>query len=195
MRLGPDDVNLQTKELHYNYSVLIVSLEQEESSLLHYPTIINFRRIIRRKNYIIIIFPEYDKRLLSVLCYLSHDTLGFCTFHKLSTKLPLYLYTTLTPVGMLSLALLCHNVPLLFSSTLLPNSSSTLAMLFVAWPHALFPLSLLSSTFFLFSALLPLQGMPVPSVSVLFVALLYVPPFPFSSIMDTPYICAPSFHT
>jgi len=27
MRLGPDDVNLQTKELHCNYSVLIVSAE------------------------------------------------------------------------------------------------------------------------------------------------------------------------
>jgi len=26
-RLGPDDVNLQTEELHCNYSVLIVSLE------------------------------------------------------------------------------------------------------------------------------------------------------------------------
>jgi len=26
-RLGPDDVNLQTKELHCNYSVLIVSPE------------------------------------------------------------------------------------------------------------------------------------------------------------------------
>jgi len=26
-RLGPDDVNLQTKELHCNYSVLIVSVE------------------------------------------------------------------------------------------------------------------------------------------------------------------------
>jgi len=26
-RLGPDDVNLQTEELHYNYSVLIVSAE------------------------------------------------------------------------------------------------------------------------------------------------------------------------
>jgi len=26
-RLGPDDVNLQTKELHYNYSVLIGSPE------------------------------------------------------------------------------------------------------------------------------------------------------------------------
>jgi len=59
-RLGPDNINLQTEELHYNYSVLIVSPEWEESSLLHYPTIINFRRIIRRKNYIIIIFLEYD---------------------------------------------------------------------------------------------------------------------------------------
>jgi len=27
MRLGPDDVNLQTEELHSNYSVLIVSVE------------------------------------------------------------------------------------------------------------------------------------------------------------------------
>jgi len=27
MRLGPDDVNLQTEELHYNYLVLIVSAE------------------------------------------------------------------------------------------------------------------------------------------------------------------------
>jgi len=27
MRLGPDDVNLQTEELHSNYSVLIVSTE------------------------------------------------------------------------------------------------------------------------------------------------------------------------
>jgi len=27
MRLGPDDVNLQTEELHSNYSVLIVSAE------------------------------------------------------------------------------------------------------------------------------------------------------------------------
>jgi len=27
MRLGPDDVNLQTEELHCNYSVLIVSAE------------------------------------------------------------------------------------------------------------------------------------------------------------------------
>jgi len=27
MRLGPDDINLQTKELHCNYSVLIVSAE------------------------------------------------------------------------------------------------------------------------------------------------------------------------
>jgi len=26
-RLGPDDVNLQTEELHCNYSVLIVSAE------------------------------------------------------------------------------------------------------------------------------------------------------------------------
>jgi len=26
-RLGPDDVNLQTKELHGNYSILIVSVE------------------------------------------------------------------------------------------------------------------------------------------------------------------------
>jgi len=26
-RLGPDDVNLQTEKLHYNYSVLIVSVE------------------------------------------------------------------------------------------------------------------------------------------------------------------------
>ena len=32
--LGPIDVNLQTEELHCNYSVLIESLEQEESSLL-----------------------------------------------------------------------------------------------------------------------------------------------------------------
>ena len=46
--LGPNDVNLQTKELYCNYIVLIGSLEQEESSLLCYPTIINFRRIIRR---------------------------------------------------------------------------------------------------------------------------------------------------
>ena len=46
--LGLVDVNLQTKELHCNYSVLIGSLEQEESSLLCYPTIITFRRIIRR---------------------------------------------------------------------------------------------------------------------------------------------------
>ena len=46
--LGPDDVNLQTEELHYNYTVLIESPEQEKSSLLHYPTIINFRRIIRK---------------------------------------------------------------------------------------------------------------------------------------------------
>ena len=60
MRLGLIDVNLQTEELHCNYSVLIVSLEQEEGSLPHYTTIINFRRIIWRKNYIIIIFPEYD---------------------------------------------------------------------------------------------------------------------------------------
>ena len=27
MRLGPDDINLQTKELHGNYSVLIVSVK------------------------------------------------------------------------------------------------------------------------------------------------------------------------
>ena len=27
MRLGPDDINLQTEELHCNYSVLIGSLE------------------------------------------------------------------------------------------------------------------------------------------------------------------------
>jgi len=27
MRLGPDDVNLQTKKLHCNYSVLIISVE------------------------------------------------------------------------------------------------------------------------------------------------------------------------
>ena len=27
MGLGPDDVNLQTEELHYNYSVLIVCVE------------------------------------------------------------------------------------------------------------------------------------------------------------------------
>ena len=27
MRLGPDDVNLQTEELHSNYSVLIVSVK------------------------------------------------------------------------------------------------------------------------------------------------------------------------
>jgi len=26
-RLGPDDINLQTEELYYNYSVLIVSTE------------------------------------------------------------------------------------------------------------------------------------------------------------------------
>ena len=41
--LGPDDVNLQTEEIHYNYSVLIESLKQEESSLLYYPTIYNFQ--------------------------------------------------------------------------------------------------------------------------------------------------------
>jgi len=27
MKLGPDDINLQTEELHCNYSVLIVSAE------------------------------------------------------------------------------------------------------------------------------------------------------------------------
>jgi len=47
--LGPDDVNLQTEELHCTYSVLIVCVEWKESSLLRYPTIINFRGIIRRK--------------------------------------------------------------------------------------------------------------------------------------------------
>ena len=46
--LGPVDVNLQTKELYCNYSVLIDSPEQKKSSLLCYPTIVNFRRIIRR---------------------------------------------------------------------------------------------------------------------------------------------------
>ena len=46
--LGPDDINLQTEKIHCNYSVLIGSPEQEESSLLHYSTIYNFRRIIRR---------------------------------------------------------------------------------------------------------------------------------------------------
>jgi len=46
--LGPDNVNLQTKELHCNYTVLIESPEQKKSSLLCYPTIINLRRIIRR---------------------------------------------------------------------------------------------------------------------------------------------------
>jgi len=35
-RLGPDDVNLQTEELHCNYSVLTVSAEYRESSLLRY---------------------------------------------------------------------------------------------------------------------------------------------------------------
>ena len=49
MRLGLDDVNLQTKELHCNYSVLIVSAEQEESSLLCYPTIINFQENYQEK--------------------------------------------------------------------------------------------------------------------------------------------------
>ena len=46
--LGPNDVNLQTKELYCNYTILIGSPEQEQSSLLRYSTIINFRRIIRR---------------------------------------------------------------------------------------------------------------------------------------------------
>ena len=27
IRIGPDDINLQTKEIYYNYSVLIESLE------------------------------------------------------------------------------------------------------------------------------------------------------------------------
>ena len=65
MQLGLIDINLQTEKLHCNYSVLIVSPEQEEGSLPHYPTIINFRRIIRRKNCIIIIFPEYDTYIVS----------------------------------------------------------------------------------------------------------------------------------
>ena len=48
IELGPDNVNLQTEKIHYNYSVLIVSPKQKESSLLCYSTIYNFRRIIRR---------------------------------------------------------------------------------------------------------------------------------------------------
>ena len=45
--LGPDNINLQTEKIYCNYSVLIKSLKQEESSLLYYSTIYNFRRIIR----------------------------------------------------------------------------------------------------------------------------------------------------
>ena len=47
--LGPDDLILQTKELHCNYSVLIGSLEQVESSLLCYPTIVNFQENYQEK--------------------------------------------------------------------------------------------------------------------------------------------------
>ena len=49
MRLGPDDVNLQTEEIHYNYSVFIESAEQEKNSLLYYPTIIIFQENYQEK--------------------------------------------------------------------------------------------------------------------------------------------------
>ena len=49
IELGPIDVNLQTEELYCNYSVLIGSLEQEESSLLCYPTIVNFQKSHQEK--------------------------------------------------------------------------------------------------------------------------------------------------
>jgi len=51
----------------------------------------------------------------------------------LGTKLLLSLYTILILIGILSLALLCHNISLFSFSTLLPNSFSTLTMLLVAW--------------------------------------------------------------
>jgi len=70
---------------------------------------------------------------------------------------------------MLLLALPCHNTPLLSFSTLLLNSSFTLAAFLVAQPHVLplFPLS--SSTFF--SVLLPSQGVLVSLLAVPFVVL------------------------
>ena len=49
IELGPIDINLQTKELYCNYSVLIGSSEQEKSSLLCYPTIVNFQENYQEK--------------------------------------------------------------------------------------------------------------------------------------------------
>ena len=64
--LGPDDINLQTKQIHYNYSVLIGSPELEESSLLCYPTNYNFLgELLGELNYIIVRFLEYDKHKLN----------------------------------------------------------------------------------------------------------------------------------
>ena len=73
--------------------------------------------------------------------------------------------------------------------------SSTLAALLVAWPCMLLFLSLSSSTSFLLPELFPLQGMLVPSVGMLFVALLHMLPFPSFPIMDTPYTCVPFLYT
>ena len=79
--LGLINVNLQTEELHCNYSVLIGSSEQEESSLLYYPTIINFLgELLGEINYIIVRFPEYGKGEVKVAypCF-QHwgSTIGF----------------------------------------------------------------------------------------------------------------------
>ena len=86
------------------------------------------------------------------LCSPLHDIPFFCIFHMLGITLLLLLCTSLILVNVLPQVYLCHNAPLLSSLTLLPNSSSILAVLFVAWPRAL-PSLLPSSTFFLIPAI------------------------------------------
>ena len=92
-------------------------------------------------------------RLPPVSYYLPHDIPDFYIFHKLGTILLLPSYTILVLVIVFLLGHLFYSVPLLFSLALLLSSSSTLAMLLVAWPYMPPLLSLLSSTFFLLSAI------------------------------------------
>ena len=134
-------------------------------------------------------------RSLLVPYYLLHDTSDFHTLHKLGTTLLLLLYTILVLVIVPLLGHLFHSVPLLFSLALLLSSSSTLAVLLVAWPHMPSLLHLLFSIFFLLPALFLLQGMLAPSVSAPFIALPHTLPLPSSPIMGTLYICASSPYT
>ena len=97
MRIGlrPNDVNLQTEELHCNYTVLIGSLEQMESSLLCYPTIINFLgELLGEINYIIVRFLEYDTDLDSQKegRQLIYQTKHYPKCHDLAKQLSQYLY-------------------------------------------------------------------------------------------------------